>query len=256
MWKLAARVFILVFVLFVPVSNAFAQNLSNGTAIGVPITEKNIRDGSIISATSDGYRLTNTPYDAQIFGVISLRPALFLSDATSPNDLPVISVGQVKVLVSTKNGKIKKGDFITSSDLPGIGQKATINGFVLGTAEEDFTNADPTKVGTIIATLHPHFASLTNDITSNMMNTFNLGFTAAAQTPLGVIRYVVSGVITLLSFFFGFRFFARASNRGVEAIGRNPLARQAILLSVFINSVITIATMLFGVAIAYLILVL
>jgi len=256
MWKFTALSLILLYLLFVPFTRVYAQNLSNGTAIGVSITEKNIKDGAIISANDGGYNLTNTPYDPQIFGVISLKPALYLSDATSPGDLPVISVGQVKVLVTTSNGNIKKGDFITSSSMPGIGEKATSNGFVLGSAEQNFVNKDPKKVGTIIVTLHPHFATLTNDITTNLLNTVNLGFTAATQTPLGVIRYVVSGAITLFSFYFGFRFFARASNRGVEAIGRNPLARKAILASVIINSIITIATMLFGVAIAYLILVL
>ncbi len=137
-----------------------------------------------------------------------------------------------------------------------FGQKATDNGYVLGIAEQDYSSNNVKKTGLILVTLHPHFAKLNNDLTRNVFNVFNLGFTAALETPLGVIRYVVSGVIALLSFFFGFRFFARASNRGVEAIGRNPLASKVILLIVFINTIITISIMLLGVAIAYLILVL
>lgn len=233
-----------------------ASELSNGTAIGITITGEKVQNGDIISATADGYKKTTSPYDSQIFGVVTTKPAVYLSDTTSPNDVPVISVGQVRVKVSSQNGNIKKGDFITSSEIPGVGQKATDNGFILGTAEQDFSNNDTRKVGLIMVTLHPHFAKLTNDITRNMFQSFNLGFEAARSTPLGLVRYVVAGTITLLSFFFGFRFFARSSNRGVEAIGRNPLAKQAILLSVFINSMVTIAIMFFGVAIAYLILVL
>lgn len=257
MKKYTARI-VSLFVLFLLLTSpAYAvENLSNGTAIGVSIPQKDIKDGAIISTTKQGYILTSSPYDAQIFGVISMNPAIYLMDANAPSDLPVISVGQVKVQVSTKNGPIRKGDFITSSDKPGVGQLATENGFVIGTAEEDFTTNDKNKVGLIMATLHPHFAKLNNDLTRNLWNTFNLGFSAALETPLGVVRYFISGGITLLSFFFGFRYFARASNRGVEAIGRNPLAKQAILLSVLINSIVTIAIMFFGVAIAYLILVL
>lgn len=238
------------------VTPAFAQDLSNGTAIGVDVRDKNIKDGSIISATPEGYKLTSSPYDPHIFGVVSKKPAVYLSDTTAPNDVPIISVGQVRVLVNAANGNIKKGDFITSSEVAGVGQKATENGFVLGTADQDFASNDPKKTDLIMVTLHPHFAKLTNDITRNLWNTFNLGFAAAIESPSGVVRYVISGMVTLFSFFFGFRFFARASNRGVEAIGRNPLAKQAILLSVFINTMVTIAIMFFGVAIAYMILVL
>ncbi|MBA3724695.1 MAG: hypothetical protein H0W89_07500, partial [Candidatus Levybacteria bacterium] len=210
----------------------------------------------IVSATPEGYRKTASAYDPQVFGVVSRKPALYLSDTTSPEDIPVISVGQVQVRVSSVNGSIKSGDFVTSSDIPGVGQRATDNGFVLGTADSDYSSNDPKKIGTILVTLHPHFAKLSNDITRNIWSTFNLGYTAALESPLGFVRYVIAGVITLFSFFFGFRFFAKSSNRGVEAIGRNPLASKAILLSVFINSVVTIAIMFFGVAIAYLILVL
>lgn len=251
---LASCVFSLL--LIVAASPVFASGLSNGTAIGVTVNGEKVQDGDILSATPEGYKKTVSPYDPQVFGVVSTNPAVYLSDTTSPKDIPVISVGQVRVRVSSQNGNIVKGDFITSSEIPGVGQKATDNGFVVGTADQDYSSNDPRKVGTILVTLHPHFAKLTNDLTRNVFNTFNLGFDAARQSPLGFVRYVVSGVITLLSFFFGFRFFAKASNRGVEAIGRNPLAKQAIMLSVFINSLVTIAIMFFGVAIAYLILVL
>lgn len=233
-----------------------ASGLSNGTAIGITINGEKVQDGDIISATTEGYKRTASSYDPQVFGVVSKQPAVYLSDTSSPNDIPIISVGQARVRVSSQNGNIQKGDFITSSEVPGVGQKATDNGFVLGTADQDYSSNDPKKVGMIMVTLHPHFAKLTNDLTRNVFHTFNLGFDAARQSPLGFVRYVVSGTITLLSFFFGFRFFAKASNRGVEAIGRNPLAKQAIILSVFINSMVTIAIMFFGVAIAYLILVL
>ncbi len=238
------------------ISPVAASDLSNGTAIGVTVSDKDIQDGDIISSTQEGYKRTVSAYDPQIFGVISKRPAVYLSDTTSPTDLPVISVGQARVRVTTQNGNIQRGDFITSSTIPGVGQKARDNGYVIGTADQDYSNNDTKKVGIILVTLHPHFAKLSNDITRNLWNTATLGFTAALETPLGFVRYVVSGTIALLSFFFGFRFFARSSNRGVEAIGRNPLAKQAILLSVFINSMVTIAIMFFGVAIAYLILVL
>lgn len=257
MKQLSAHILISILLLFGFTAHALAaSDLGNGTAIGVTINAKDVKDGAIISSTKEGYKLTTSAYDAQVFGVISLNPAVYLMNASSPTDLPLISTGQVKIRVSSINGNIRRGDFIASSKIPGVAQLATENGFVVGTAEENYSSNDPNKIGMIEATLHPHFAKINNDLTRNLMNTFNMGFTAALETPLGAIRYIVAGLIVLLSFFFGFRYFGKASNRGVEAIGRNPLAKQAILTSVIINSIITIAIMFFGVAIAYLILVL
>lgn len=232
-----------------------AQNLSNGTAVGIPVNQK-VVNGDIITSTSHGYELATSPYDSQVFGIVSFNPALYFRDTTATNNVPVISSGEVTMRVSSQNGNINTGDFVTSSTIPGVGEKATDNGYVLGRAEQSYSSNNPQKIGVILVTLQPHFAQITNNLTHNIYSTFTLGITDAIDSPLGVIRYFVAGLISLLSFFFGFRFFGRASNRGVEAIGRNPLAKQAILLGIFINTIITIAIMFFGVAISYLILVL
>jgi len=232
-----------------------AQTLSNGTAIGIQISDK-VANGDIITSTTNGYKRATSPYDPQIFGVVSLNPAVYLKDTTSKNDVPVISSGEVLIRVSSQNGSIAAGDFVTSSTNPGIGEKATDNGYVVGRALQGYSNNNPQKVGLILVTLQPHYAQITNNLIHTIFSTFTFGFSEATNSPLGIIRYFVAGVITLCSFFFGFRFFARASNRGVEAIGRNPLAKQAILFSVFVNTIITISIMFFGVAISYLILVL
>jgi len=253
--KKTALILCIVISFFTLVLPSYAQDLSNGSAIGIPLTIK-VQNGDIITSTPNGYKLATSPYDSQIFGVVSLNPAVYFKDATAKNEVPVISSGEVLVKVSSQNGNIQFGNFITSSSLPGVGEKATDNGFVLGRSEQSYSSNNPQATGLILVTLQPHFAQLNNDITHNLLSTFSLGINDAINSPLGVIRYFVAGLITILSFYLGFRFFGRASNRGVEAIGRNPLAKQAILLSVFVNTIITIIIMFFGVAISYLILVL
>lgn len=253
--KVTIIIFIISQLSFLMSFPVFAQSLSSGTAIGIPVLDK-VADGDIITSSPQGYKLSTSPYDPAIFGVVSLKPAVYFNDTTASKNVPVISTGEVLVRVSSKNGNIASGQFITSSSTPGVGEKATDNGYVLGRAMQSYSSNDPSKTGLILVTLQPHFAQLTNNITHNVFNAFTLGLNDAFNSPLGVIRYFVAGAITLSSFFFGFRFFARASNRGVEAIGRNPLAKQAILFSVFINTLITISIMFFGVAISYLILVL
>jgi hypothetical protein len=253
--KRAALVILIIITSLIVSAPVYAQNLSSGTANGIEINDK-VVNGDIVTSTTNGYKRASSPYDPQLFGAVSINPAMYVKNTTAPNDTPVVSIGDTMVRVSSINGNIKFGDFITSSTILGIGEKATENGFVLGRADQSYSSNDPQKVGLILVTLQPHYQQLTNDIVHNATNAFTLGLSAAFTSPLGVIRYFVAGMITLLSFFFGFRFFARTSNRGVEAIGRNPLAKQAILLSVLINTVITIAIMFFGVAISYLILVL
>lgn len=237
-------------------SPVLAQNIANGSAMGVPITEKGLKDGDIITLSKDGYKRATVAYDSAIFGVVSLNPSLYLQDEGRPNDTPVVTSGKVAVRVSTINGAIKVGDFITSSTIPGVGQKATDNGTVIGVSEENYSEKDPKKIGTVYVTLSPRFAQLTNNITRNISTAFSTGLNSAFQTPLGALRYIAAAFIALISFFFGFRFFAHTSRNGVEAIGRNPLASKVILLSVGINTLITIVIMLLGVALGYLILVL
>jgi hypothetical protein len=255
MKKAALILFLISQISFLMAVPVYAQNLSSGTAIGLKISEK-AQDGDIITSSQQGYKLSSSPYDPQIFGVVSMNPAVYFKNSTATGDIPVISSGEVVVRVSSKNGTIQAGDFITSSTIPGVGEKVTDNGYVLGRAEQSYTNNNPNATGLILVTLQPHFAQITNNLLHNLLSTFSFGLEEAVNTPLGAIRYVVAGVITILSFYLGFRFFARASNRGVEAIGRNPLAKEAILFSVFINTIITIVIMFFGVAISYLILVL
>jgi hypothetical protein len=255
MYKSTALFFFFLLLNIFPLQSVYAQDLSNGTAIGIHVIDK-INDGDIITSSPKGYTLTTTPYDPQIFGVVSLNPAVYFKNSTASNEVPVISTGEVMVRVSSKNGNIVAGDFITSSTIPGVGEKVTDNGYVLGRAQQSYTSNNPNATGTILVTLQPHFAQVTDNLAHNIFSAFTFGIQEAANTPLGAIRYFVSGAITILSFYLGFRFFARASNRGVEAIGRNPLAKEAILFSVFINTVITISIMFFGVAISYLILVL
>lgn len=232
------------------------QDASLGSAVSVSVTEKGVKNGDIISSTLNGYKRTVTDYDPFVYGVVNDKPAIYLQDRTLPNAKAIITSGKTIVRVSTVNGPIKHGDYITSSTIPGVGQKATDNGYVLGTAEEDYTDSNAQKIGTILITLHPHFAQLTNNLSRNILNGVRMGMTAALQTPLGALRYIISAIIALLSFYFGFKYLGSASRSGVEAVGRNPLASKVIIFSVIINVTVTISIMFLGVALAYVILVL
>src|SRR5664279_3179941 len=232
-----------------------AQNMSLGTAMSISLADKNSNDGDIIVVTNQGYKRATQAYDPLMFGAVSKNPAIYLEDANLPNATAIVTSGKAYIRVSTISGPIKIGDFITSSTIAGVGQKANENGYVIGASEENYLEKDPKKIGIVLVTLNPHFVQLTNNLTRNVFEGLKLGLSSALLTPLGALRYVVSGLLALLSFYMGFRYFGHNSRAGVEAIGRNPLATKAILFSIVLNVTITVAIMFFGVAIAYLILV-
>src|SRR5258708_35921047 len=135
MIKTTALISFIILAVLLTVRPVHAQNLSNGTAIGLHVIDK-VKDGDIIASSIKGYKLSSSPYDSQVFGVVSLQPAVYFNDASAKDEIPVISSGEVLVRVSSQNGDIQNGDFITSSTTPGVGEKATDNGYVLGRAQQ------------------------------------------------------------------------------------------------------------------------
>jgi hypothetical protein len=99
---------------------------------------------------------TDKPYDPQMIGVISVDPAIVLGEKGKENLRPVALVGRVPVKVTTKNGEILVGDYLTSSDIPGVAMKATKPGRVIGIALESYSGP-PDQIGWITVFLNPHF---------------------------------------------------------------------------------------------------
>lgn len=242
--------FALCSLLSVPV---YAQEISLGTAIPVRVNDGEPADGDIISvADGGGYVRTAILADPLMFGVVTLEPALYLYDKASEDEVPAISNGKVYVRVSTEAGPINQGDFVTSSTRPGVGVKAVANGYVLGTALEPYTEADPDQIGKILVDVDPRFVQTNRNILATL---FSLPTLSLAATPMNALRYIIAALITIASFYIGFRFFGRASLKGVEAMGRNPLAKKSIILVVVVNASLTFGVMLIGLVLAYVVVV-
>lgn len=233
------------------------NNSSYGVATSVVVKDKTVPEGSIISSTAKGYFLTTSEYDPAIYGVSTKNPAVAFENTTASGSTFVTTSGTARVRVTALNGNIKKDDLITSSKLKGVGMKATGNGFVLGNALESYSSDNIKNTGIILVTINPHFTSTnTNALKSNLLSVLKNAGTAMSSSPIEALRYVIAGIIALLSFIFGFLFFGRISAKGIEAMGRNPLAARIIQFSVVINVLLTVAIIAVGLGIAYLILVL
>lgn len=242
-------------VLFLSTPNAHAQLTSLGAATYIEIAGEAMEPGSIVKFSESGYKLTTTAYDPTIFGVVVKEPALALEASPAPGTYPVVSSGKVLVRVTNANGNIAKGDLLTSSEIPGIAQKVTQSGYVLGTALEDYTAGNPNQIGTVLVQLNLNFTNAPTTAGNNLLSTLRVALSAPYLAPLNALRYVLAIGIILLSFFLGVNHFGRIARTGIEAVGRNPLAQKIITLTVIINVVIGIGVIFVGLVIAYFILV-
>lgn len=198
-----------------------------------PVIDKEVKVGEILSKGPGGLVKAKAPGDSNLFGVV-IEEATIIFHKKTPDSLLVASEGEVLVKVTNKNGEIKKGDFITSSDIPGVGQKMTESGTALGIALEDFNE----KEGEILVDLSVQYVSIPGVGAKPRLSDFFQLMTKHLEKPENfpiVLRYIFAILLAGSTFFFGFAFAVRTMQRGIEAIGRNPLARRSIQVAIILN---------------------
>ncbi len=109
-----------------------SQSLSAGDVVTMDPTDNH----SIKKSTGQ--------YQSTLVGVVSTKPG-FVAGAFTDDSHPVALVGRVPVKISTENGAIHEGDFLTSASISGYAMKATVAGRVIGTALESFDPATATQ---------------------------------------------------------------------------------------------------------------
>lgn len=227
-----------------------AENISIGIANYLPV-QGTVRDGDIVAFTNKGYFASKTPYDPFVVGVVTMHPAVSLSlENASANNYPVSSAGRVEMNVSSINGNIQKGDLVTSSQIAGVGMRSSKTGYVVGTAIDSYSSSDKKAVGKITVSLNLHYSYSGSKTISSLTDILNLSILATYESPSAVFKYVVAGIVIVLSALLGFLSFGRAANTGVEALGRNPLAGKLIEFGIVFNVLITIAIIAAGLGIA------
>ena len=252
--KLTITILILTLFFIVKPNNVFSALDSTGYAISTSLNE-GVDTSDIICSYEEGFIKCKEEYDTAIFGIVVENPSVSVEDTEGENSRLVISRGVAKAKVSTVNGNIKDGDLITSSKKAGIGMKAVRNGYVLGRAMESYESADTNSVGVIQIALNIHPASRFAQGGSNLLQYIRQGIAVPLYEPLASLRYILAVIMVILSFTLGMMYFGRASRAGIEAVGRNPLAKRVIQMTVVLNIILTIVIVGVGLAIAYLVLV-
>jgi F0F1-type ATP synthase membrane subunit c/vacuolar-type H+-ATPase subunit K len=252
---------VMAIVLFAFINKSFeaislAQVTSSGFAVSIPVKETQIEEGDIVCSYIEGFARCINPFDTSMYGVIVNDVSVAVEDTELENSRLLLTSGIATIKVTSKEGNISEGDLITSSETPGAGQKATRNGYVVGSAIENYSSENPDAIGRIQIAVNIHPAAGLTGPGSNLLQFIRQGLAVPLFEPLASLRYILAVLMVLISFTLGMIYFGRSSRAGIEAVGRNPLARRVIQFTVLMNIVLTVAIVMVGLGIAYLILVL
>ncbi len=154
----------------------FTNSIAMGTgafdyAEDYPTTDSSLTGGDVVAIDPQNSQyILKSGMGVGIIGVISTNPAFELgptaSQAQNVRYVPVALTGRVPVNVSTENGPIHAGDYLTASaTLPGVAMKATSAGAVLGRAMEDYSG---TVVGQITIFVNVTYYDGVHDISGGL----------------------------------------------------------------------------------------
>ncbi len=263
-------------ILFVPFSHAQKSDLN--VALTYTITDDNVLFGDIISYDKKNgvYSLSRKVGDEDIFGITVENPVLVLR--TETNKIPVVRSGQVLVNVTLEGGPIQPGDNITSSDVPGKGQKVVKkDSYILGVALEPFdekTEGVKTEIidgknivtGSIKVLLDVGIAAsdsstdksipFLNELVSNSEGG-KVGIFGGIEdeTKVNIIKYIIAALIAFGAIFAAFKNFMSAVDRSIISIGRNPLAKSSVWSVIILNSIVALMIGVVGIFISVIIVI-
>lgn len=229
------------------------------------ISDPDVKSGDLVSLTQEGLKRASIDYDSKIFGVVNADPLAVYKRVDGTGTI-ISRNGVVNINVTTANGAIKTGDYITSSTLAGKGQKALASGYVIGVALKDFNEGEGEQIdfkqfentsgrkigsGQIPVAIRIEYAEISTSRNANaLLSRLNAALFSNVQDPekfVNVIRYVASGLVIIFSILVGLFILARVVPKGVEGIGRNPLARRSILLYTGFNIIIVVVIIMLGI---------
>ncbi len=230
------------------------------------------QNGDLVSFSPDkkGLVLSREAYDKRLFAVVATNPQIVYR--TGEGTKPLVRDGIANINATTINGDINAGDYVTSSPVPGKAQKATSStGHILGIAVSELhegggeqiehegqkVTAGKIRVALAIGPVSPALFLLKSSsgavgaldqIGNALMQTFQ-----EPGSGFVIMRYVLAAAVVLLAITISFRNFGRNITRGIDALGRNPLARREIELMIIFNiiliAVASIVSVLFSLAI-------
>jgi hypothetical protein len=179
----------------------------------------------------------------------------------------VATIGRYDVLVSTEAGIIKPGDFISISNISGIGLKAReFDSFTIGKAIEGFEgggnsisrtslndsagNTIDVAIGRVLVDISVGPNPLLRPVDSSLPKFLQKAAEMVANKPTSPVRVYISIFILLSAGGLSGSLLYSGVRSSIISIGRNPLSRKSVtksLMQIILSSIIIFLIGLFGV---------
>lgn len=226
------------FFLFLPPVFAQAFSSSGYTA------ERKLPPGMIVSqVTGDDQlvELANRDNAENLLGVVVESDQSLFQVSSQENNVQVVTNDITEVLVTDSNGTVQTGDYITASNIDGIGIKADEDhDTVVGVARGDFSDPDVRSVetgegGTEEIALAP--VSIMVQVGDNPVAGSQSSFlpefiqgsaNALAGEPVAPARIILSLLVITSGFIGSLILLYGAVSSTIISIGRNPLSDKSI----------------------------
>ncbi len=216
-------------------------------------TNGNLQPGLIVAlsqASANTVEAAPANDSSRIYGVVINQNDAPVTLNQQGQKAFVASGGNFPVLVSTANGAIKPGDYVSMSNTDGIGAKATNQQpTVLGQALAGFdgnknviSHIGGYAVGSISVTVNPTKNPLLLNDVAVPSAVRKIGETVAGKTVSGLRLYAALVVFIVAASVAGIMLWVGVRN-GMVAIGRNPLSRTSIMSGLL--QVIEVAVLIF-----------
>jgi hypothetical protein len=266
-WVKAASIVIILLQIASLFRPVYAQVLQFNIARTITIDDAAAGDGDIVSLSNKNETLVRSTkaYDERMYGVLIADPVMVYR--TLPT-MPVSRNGDAMVNVTMLGGAIEVGDYVTSSPITGKGQKAEgFAGYMLGVALTGFDGKNATisadfqgkkypagqvKVSVGVGPASPVLTKAAGGIlgTLKQLATAIMFNISTSKQTERIIRYILAVLIAVVIFYISYRTFGRNVTQGIEAIGRNPLAKNTIQLMITLNIILLAISCIAGVALA------
>lgn len=235
-------------------------------------SQEDLSVGSLVSLTENAANGTvqaaNTSNGVRLVGVTSKQSLIELSGGA--REVQVVIGGSSYALVSDINGEVKRGDKIAPSPLSGVGMKATESTQVLGTVEQDFSEANQVstqqitdkngtehtvKVGLVTTQVNVAFYQKPEDSASFLPSFLRKFANQVVGHEVAPIRILIA-LILLIASFGGVAVLLYSSvSSSIISIGRNPLSADAVHKGIFEVAALAIGILLLTLIALYLVLV-
>jgi hypothetical protein len=262
---------LVLFVVF-SASLAFAQNVPEGYQ-----SDETLQKGMIVRLKKgDGTKveaITQKEAADMLGVVVSLNDSpVALTRPGVDQEVFVAITGRYDVLVSSQNGPIETGDYVTVSSLRGVGMKAnSAQQLVVGKALKPFSGKNGDVEGrTVIKTNFgernvalgrvpievtvAHNPLYEKQEESGVPDFLSKVAEVVTDRPVSALRIYAGLAILVISLFIAGGVLYAGIRSGMIAIGRNPLAKRSITKGIVQTALLSLIVFVIGIIAVYLLL--